>query len=1454
MESFCGSEFWAQQDDIPGPFYFTTCFERTALAWSPCVFLWIFLPMEVHYLRSSVYRNIPRTWFNISKFLGALLICLSYLSDLIYALSLQSYGETMYAVDFTTPAIQATTYLVVTVLIEANRERGMRTSGLLFLFWFVAVLFGAPRFLHFANELFYHNDTFETSFLFYTCVITYLLTIVELCLHCPADEAPQHCELSVNKKTCPERQSSFLSRLTYTWFDTVTWLGYKRPLEAADLWEMYPKEKSEFLVPLFDKFWQRSLEKKAKKVQKDGKTQPASILPAIWKAFGPTFLFGSFLKVISDVTGFFNPVLLHLLIGFVWSDAPLWEGYLWAVLLFANVSMTTFILSQYFQRMFVVGLRIRASLISAIFRKALRLSSTTRRDTTVGEIVNLMSADAQRFMDLIPYVNMIWSNPLQFSLCFYLLWIKLGVSVLSGLAVLLLLLPVDAVIAGRMRSQQIRQMQHKDKRVRLMNEILAGIKVLKLYAWELFFEQKVNDIREAEVKELRKTAYYDATNSFIWNFAPILVSLVSFATFVLSSDENILDAQTAFVSLTLFNMMRYSLTMFPVMITSLVQLSVAIKRINKFMNLEELDPTCVSRNHKEVFPLVIENGTFSWGEGPEVLNDVTIRVKPGTLVAVVGAVGCGKSSLLSAIIGDMHKLGGRVNVTGSIAYVPQQAWIQNTSLKENILFSNHLDQDAYERVLKACALKPDIKILPAGDETEIGEKGINLSGGQKQRVSLARAAYSKREIYLLDDPLSAVDSRVAKHLFEHVIGPRGLLKEKTRVLVTHGVTHLHEADVVVVMENGYVTEMGTYAELIARGGAFANLVSQHLHERNDEEDDQQQSDDEEKENEKGEDSELIAKSKESKLIEAEKAETGKVSWSVYGHYLGAVGVSLWVTTLVFSAAQQLSAVLSNVWLAYWSNQQTNTTEPLTPEETNFFLGIYGAFGLLQAILVLIPTITLVLAGVRAAIYLHNLMLVHTLRNPISFFDTTPMGRVVNRFAKDVDVVDNTLPVNIRTWLSSFLLVVATLLVISITNYYFICAIIPIGILYFVIQRFYIPTSRQLRRLESVSRSPIYSHFGESLTGTSSIRAYACERRFEKESEMKVDTNQMPYYLSIIANRWLAIRLEMLGNLIIFSAALLAVIGRDTMNPGTVGLSISYALQITATLNFLVRTTSDLETNVVAVERIKEYCETPEEPEWDIQETKPKSDWPTEGKIDFKNFEMKYREGLDLVLNDITCSVNAGEKVGLVGRTGAGKSSLALGLFRIIESCSGKILIDSVDISTLGLHNLRSRLTIIPQDPVLFAGTLRSNVDPLDAHDDAAVWRALELAHLDTAVRAQPAGLAMELGEGGEGLSSGQRQLVCLARALLRKTKILVLDEATGAIDLQTDDLIQKTIRDEFKDCTVLTIAHRLNTIMDSDRVLVLENGRLVETGSPDDLLRTQGSRFRAMARDAGLAQ
>ncbi|XP_067859323.1 multidrug resistance-associated protein 1 [Heptranchias perlo] len=1517
METFCSKDrldvFWDSNKtwytDNPD---FTHCFQITILVWIPCIYIWICFPFYFLYLRYHDRGYIRMSFLNKTKTALGFALWIICWTDLFYTFWERNKGFGRAPVFIVSPALLGVTMLVAVFLIQYERLKGVQSSGLLLIFWLLTLLCAIPTLRSKIMKSVNQGSDIDV-FRDVTFYIYFPLVLIELVLSCLADQPPLF-ESVKDSNLCPELSASFLSRITFWWFTGMTKLGYKRPLEADDLWSLNKEDKSKVVVPQLVEEWEKECSKitrpsemlyspkkprsTAKKehenagepeeaqvliLKKKQNLQP-SLLKALCRAFGPYFMMSFLHKIIHDLLMFASPEILKLLLQFVNDDkAPTWHGYFYALLLFFCAFIQTLFLHQYFHICFVTGMRLKTAIIGAVYRKAMIISNAARKTSTVGEIVNLMSVDAQKIMDLITYLNMVWSAPLQVILAMYFLWQNLGPSVLAGVAVMILLVPINGVIAMKTKNLQVTQMKEKDNRIKLMNEILNGIRVLKLYAWELAFKEKVLHIRQKELQVLKSAAYLSAISSFTWVCAPFLVALSTFAVYVLIDEKNVLDAQKAFVSLALFNILRFPLNMLPMVISSIVQASVSLKRLGMFLSHEQLAPDTVDKSiiRASLNSIIVNKGTFSWSkEDPPCLNNIEVEIPEGSLVAVVGHVGCGKSSLLSALLGEMEKIEGYIAVKGSVAYVPQQAWIQNASLRDNIIFGQELMEEWYNRVVDSCALLPDLEILPAGDKTEIGEKGVNLSGGQKQRVSLARAVYSDNLVYFLDDPLSAVDAHVGRHIFEKVIGPKGLLNGKTRVLVTHGVSFLPQMDRILVMVDGKISEQGTYKELLKQNGAFAEFLRTYAPTEN--EDDL---------TEKGQDRNHISPQKTSlnflqgmrkltsssndeeatpteqknasnlrdpreitkqaaaaKLTEADKALTGRVKFSVFWAYMNAIGICISFWIVLFYLCQHTASFSSNYWLSLW------TDDPVvngTQQHTTLRLGVYGALGIIQGIFVLLSSVMMSIGGITASRCLHVHVLYDVLMSPMSFFERTPSGNLVNRFSKDIDTIDSVIPIVIKMFLGSLFNVLVACMVILIATPIAAVIIPPLGFLYLFVQRYYVATSRQLKRLESASRSPIFSHFNETLLGVSVIRAFGEEDRFLHQNDSRVDENQKAYYPSIVANRWLAVRLEFVGNCIVLFAALFAVAYRKTLSPGIVGLSVSYALQITATLNWLVRMTSDVETNIVAVERVQQYFDTLKEARWVIKDNRPPKTWPWDGRIEFVNYGLRYRPDLDLALKNITVSINGGEKVGIVGRTGAGKSSFALGLFRIIEPAEGLIYIDGIDITKIGLHDLRNQITIIPQDPVLFSGTLRMNLDPFDQHSDVDLWKALELAHLKTFVSGLPNKLNHECSEGGENLSVGQRQLLCLARALLRKSKILVLDEATAAVDLETDELIQSTIRNQFDECTVLTIAHRLNTIMDYRRVMVLDKGEIVEFDTPPNLLHRKGV-FYKMAMDSGL--
>uniref|UniRef100_A0A8C0F341 Canalicular multispecific organic anion transporter 1 n=1 Tax=Bubo bubo TaxID=30461 RepID=A0A8C0F341_BUBBB len=1477
LEEFCGSIFWnasyltRPDADLP------VCFQQTVLVWVPLGFFWILAPWQLLPMCKSRAKKSSVTKLYIIKQVLATLLMLTAVAELALAFVEDTEQDPLPAVQYTNPSLYIATWLLVLLIHDARRFCLCRDSGILFCFWTLSLLCGILPF---------------QSLLRRALQVGFGRKLYASLWSCPN----------------PEVTASFLSSITFEWYTSMVFKGYRKPLEIEDIWELKGKDKTQAIYAVWEKNMktavrkaQAELEKRKRKKRRQkadpdrgnnmskaqsqdvlvlgtreekkgdkGDSGPRKDFPRGWlvktlcKTFWQNLLLSVAFKLVHDGLVFVSPQLLKLLIAFVSDEESFaWQGYLYAILLFLTALIQSLCLQQYFSLCFQLGIKVRASLIAAIYKKALTMSSATRKESTVGETVNLMSADAQRFMDMANFIHQLWSSPLQIILSIVFLWGELGPSVLAGIAVMVLLIPINGFLVAKAKTIQVRNMKNKDERMKIMSEILNGIKILKLFAWEPSFEKRVNEIRAHELKDLVNFSYLQSISIFVFTCAPFLVSLASFAVYVLVDENNILDAQKAFTAISLFNVLRFPMAMLPLVLSSLVQTNVSTARLERYLGGEDLDSSAIHHNPIAGSAVRFSEATFAWEQDSNAaIRDVTLDIAPGSLVAVVGAVGSGKSSLVSAMLGEMENIKGHINIQGSLAYVPQQAWIQNATLKDNILFGSELDEARYQQVIKACALLPDLELLPAGDQTEIGEKGINLSGGQKQRVSLARAVYSNADIYVLDDPLSAVDAHVGKYLFKHVLGPKGLLQKKTRILVTHSISFLPQVDNIVVLVAGAVSEHGSYSTLLANRGAFAQFLNLYGSQEEDASEKNttgtgnttglRQLEGKRSTNSwKKAQEEPPKKLKGQQLIEKEAVETGKVKFSMYLRYLHAVGLwySFWVA--MGYVGQYAAFVGTNLWLSAWTDdaeRYLNQTYPV--EQRDLRIGVFGALGVSQALFLLFATLLCAHGAMRASRVMHQQLLSNILRVPMSFFDTTPTGRIVNRFAKDIFTIDETIPMSFRSWLSCFMAIISTLLMISLATPFFALIIIPLSIFYYFVLRFYVSTSRQLRRLDSVTRSPIYSHFGETVSGLSVIRAYGHQQRFLKQNESTMDINQKSVHSWIVSNRWLAIRLEFVGSLVVFFSGLLAVISKGTLEGGIVGLSVSSALNVTQTLNWLVRMSSELETNIVAVERVHEYTKVKNEAPW-VTEKRPPRGWPSKGEIQFVDYKVRYRPELELVLQGITCNIASTEKVGVVGRTGAGKSSLTNCLFRLLEAAGGSILIDEVDIATIGLHDLRQNLTIIPQDPVLFTGTLRMNLDPFDQYTDEEVWKALELAHLKTYVQDLPEGLLHLVSEGGENLSVGQRQLVCLARAVLRKAKILILDEATAAVDLETDNLIQTTIRSEFADCTVLTIAHRLHTIMDSNRVMVLQAGRIVEYDSPEELLKKQGV-FSVMAKDAGI--
>ncbi|KAH7568510.1 hypothetical protein JRO89_XS06G0008700 [Xanthoceras sorbifolium] len=1067
-------------------------------------------------------------------------------------------------------------------------------------------------------------------------------------------------------------------------------------------------------------------------------------------------------------------------------------------------------------------------------------------------------------MQICQSLHTLWSAPFRIVIAMVLLYNELGVASLLGALMLVLLFPIQTFVISRMQKLSKEGLQRTDKRIGLMNEVLAAMDTVKCYAWENSFQSKVQSVRNDELSWFRKASLLGACNGFILNSIPVVVTVISFGVFTLLGGN--LTPARAFTSLSLFAVLRFPLFMLPNIITQVVNANVSLKRLEEMFLAEErvllpnppLDP--------ELPAITIKNGNFSWDPKAErpTLSNINLDIPVGSLVAVVGSTGEGKTSLISAMLGEIPPVSDATAVIrGRVAYVPQVSWIFNATVRDNILFGSAFESGRYDKAIDVTALQHDLDLLPGGDLTEIGERGVNISGGQKQRVSMARAVYSNSDVYIFDDPLSALDAHVARQVFDNCI--KGELTGKTRVLVTNQLHFLSQVDRVILVHEGMVKEVGTFEDLSINGTLFQKLMENagKMEEYVEEKENGETVDDKTSKpvangviNDLPKNASHTDKPKEGKsvLIKQEERERGVVSLKVLSRYKNALG-GLWVVMILFACyvSTEVLRVSSSTWLSNWTNQGD-----VPAHGPGYYNLIYLLLSFGQVMVTLTNSFWLIISSLYAARRLHDAMLQSILRAPMVFFQTNPLGRIINRFAKDLGDIDRNVAIFVNMFLGQVSQLLSTFVLIGIVSTMSLWAIMPLLVLFYAAYLYYQSTAREVKRLDSITRSPVYAQFGEALNGLATIRAYKAYDRMADINGKSMDNNIRYTLVNMSANRWLAIRLETLGGLMIWFTATFAVMQNERAEnqkefASTMGLLLSYALNITGLLTGVLRLASLAENSLNAVERVGTYIELPSEAPLIIESNRPPPGWPSSGAIKFEDVVLRYRPELPPVLHGLSFQISPSDKVGIVGRTGAGKSSMLNALFRIVELERGRILIDDYDIAKFGLMDLRKVLGIIPQSPVLFSGTVRFNLDPFSEHNDADLWEALERAHLKDAIRRNSLGLEAEVSEAGENFSVGQRQLLSLARALLRRSKILVLDEATAAVDVRTDALIQKTIREEFKSCTMLIIAHRLNTIIDSDRVLLLDSGRVLEYDTPEELLSNEESAFSKMVQSTGAA-
>lgn len=1243
---------------------------------------------------------------------------------------------------------------------------------------------------------------------------------------------------------------NFYSSLTFSWLNPLICQGYKHN---------YISLKDVDAVPV-----DLHAEKASDKLRDNWNDRPLG--EALWRTFGPGMLLAMLVQLAENVICFAQPQLLRLLLKYIagyHQGTDLTPGLVICLLMFAVLFVTTNLNNQFSMKMYKIGLQMKGLLVQLVYNKALRISPEARLGHATGDIVNLVLVDVTKVQNLSQQAPLFFLIPTKIVLAILLLHNLLGNAIFAGLLVVVIMIPLNTFILRLLKSLKKTQMKFKDLRIKMVLEALAAIRSVKLHNWEFSMLDTITRIRnDKELKNMRCIGAVMAINRLFWCVIPVMISLATFYLY-----PNALTLDIVFPALSLFSILTAPVINIPLLFSCVIEALVALERLLKFLSAEEIQQLLVCPGYEDDPKIEVRNATFCRGlkllesEKDEeaaaertsrlsiCLNEINFSASNGEFVCVVGPVGSGKLTLLSAIIGELPivpLIDSHFHVAGLVAYCSQIPWIMNTSIRENILFGRKFDPDFYQKVVETCDLVNDFPALAHGDETLVGEKGIALSGGQKARLALARAIYADRQVYILDDVLSAVDSHVASKIVLQVLSSEtGLLKDKVRVLVTNNAGALLCADRIVTLKSGSIcadddasdltlTPVSTSSVALSSSGSLDSCANT-----------------------------LAPLPKKSH----EHSKNGSVKWSTYWKYAKlclATGIVLFFFAV---AAGSVFLFLSKYWLKSVSEHNDGVEVHLADSlvHTKRFVGVYFLLGLGLSMFVFLRTVVLYqLCLIRASKKLHAQMASLVLFLPMSFFDTTPLGRILNRFLADINKIDDNLP---KTFARFFSLTATAALTLGVIVVNLPVSVVPMCVLmvvYYYYQAYYIAALRDMKRIGLASRSPVFNHLQETLCGTDTIRSFGAVGEFALSSIERVGFNLKALYVLRAVNRWLTFRLQLIGALVILLASGLSLFSLTTSHPltnGVVGLVMAYALDITESLNSIVKASVDIETNVVCVERVLEYSKLPSEGPYrnPIDDHIPEN-W-TDSPILFSHYSARYRPGLNLVLKDLCLEIGAGEKIGVVGRTGAGKSSLAMAFFRLIEASEGGISIGSVETASVGLSRLRNSLNIIPQDCLAVQGTIRLNLDPVGVHLDEELLRALRCSHLLDYLVVQDNGrfyddanmrlLDMPLYEGGRNLSVGQRQLLCLARALLNPLKILILDEATAAVDPETDRVVQETIRNEFADRTILTIAHRLDTVLDCDRILVLDYGQVAEFDTPSALLANENGLFYRLCDEGG---
>ncbi|XP_012251875.1 probable multidrug resistance-associated protein lethal(2)03659 [Athalia rosae] len=1262
----------------------------------------------------------------------------------------------------------------------------------------------------------------------------------------------------------PREKANPLSIITFAWVLDTFAKGYKKDLEISDLYAPLNEHASSVLGDKILHIWDKDQEK-CKSAKKEAHP---SLLRVLVKCFGPRIMMlGIVIAALEFLVRITQPLMLAGLLRYYSGNSNMskQEAYLWATGIITCSMVNCIVIHPCMLGIMHTGMKMRVACCSLIYRKVLRLSKTALAQTTVGQVVNLLSNDVNRFDSAIYFIHYIWLGPLESVAITYLIYREVGWSAVIGMLTLLMFVPLQGYLGKMSSIFRLRTALRTDERIRLMNEIINGIQVIKMYTWEKPFSYLVEISRRKEVSAIKKNAIVQGITLSFDMYTPRLCVFITILVYVLFGNK--ITAEQVFMMTAFYNVLRTAMTIaFPISITQIAEALVSIRRLQKFLMHEErrkpplTDGRCdFEKTGHAPAAVLLTNATARWDldsmdNKSNTLSNLNIEIKRGQLTAVIGHVGSGKTSLHHIILRELPLVHGSVEVNGKVAYASQEPWLFASSIRQNILFGRPMDKARYESVVTVCQLKRDFTLFPYGDKTIVGERGISLSGGQRARINLARAVYADADIYLFDDPLSAVDAHVGRHMFDECIN--GYLRGKTRIVATHQHQYLKYVDRIIVLSNGTVAAMGTFEELQAAGLDFVKLLEQV-----------NETEDNESIRRSLSRRSSIQSTRSEEVVEVDPVEeaemrtSGQVSGKIYLAYFKAAGNLCYVIAmLLICVLNQIVASSGDYFVTYWVNTEeasmvkingTLVSEWAGPLSRNMCVYIYSAITIATVVFTLTRTYMFFSVCMRASRRLHGDMFTSITRTTMRFFNTNTSGRILNRFSKDMGAIDELLPMSMVDVMQIGLALFGVIIIVAVVNPWLIIpTCIILGLLY-LLRVFYISTSRSVKRLEGITRSPVFAHLSATLNGLTTIRAFDAETILAKEFDNHQDLHSSAWYIFISCSRTFGYYLDLTcvvyTTLVTFS---FLVLDQNTFG-GNVGLAITQCIGLTGMLQWGVRQTAEMENQMTSVERVLEYSKLEQEPSLEsTPENKPPKEWPSQGKIEFKNMFLRYDRAEPPVLKDLNFIINPREKIGIVGRTGAGKTSLISALFRLAY-IEGDIYIDDLPTSKLGMHDLRSKISIIPQEPVLFSGRLRENLDPFDEYSDDVLWQALDEVELKEAVNELVGGLQSKMSEGGSNFSVGQRQLLCLARAIVRNNQILVLDEATANVDPQTDVLIQETIRKKFANCTVLTIAHRLNTVMDSNNVLVMDAGTMVEFDHPHILLQNHHGYLYNMVQQTG---